>query len=47
MVELEKLKVADASYKAFKTLDRRIEGFLKGLNTRLSHVGADCIASDI
>jgi hypothetical protein len=37
-VELEKLKVAEASYKAFKNLDRRIGGYLKNLNTRFGHV---------
>jgi len=34
MAEIEKLKVADKAYKAFKNLDRRIGGYLKNLNTR-------------
>ncbi len=37
-MELEKLKVAEASYKAFKNLDRRIGGYLKNLNMRFGHV---------
>jgi hypothetical protein len=40
-VELEKLKVAQASYKAFKNLDRRIGGYLKNLNMRFGHIDAD------
>lgn len=34
MAEIEKLKVADKAYKAFKNLDRRIGSYLKNLNTR-------------
>ena len=40
-MELEKLKVAEASYKAFKNLDRRIGGYLKNLNTRFGHVNVN------
>jgi len=40
-VELEKLKVAEASYKAFKNLDRRIGGYVKNLNMLFEHIDAD------
>jgi len=36
MAELEKLKVADETHKAFKNLDKRISQFLHKLNERLS-----------
>ena len=51
MAEIEKLKVADTAYKAFKNLDKRIGMYLKNLNTRFgdeeqmegdkANVGAD------
>ena len=34
IAELEKLKVTEASHKAFKNLDKRIESYLENLNTR-------------
>ena len=39
MAALEKLKVADSKYKAFKNLDERIGNYLNNLNTRFADEG--------
>lgn len=43
-MELEKLKVAEASHKAFKNLDTRIGEYLKNLDMRFGHIDADADA---
>ena len=41
IVELEKLKVVEASYKAFKNLDMQIGGYLKNLDVWFRHINPD------
>ena len=44
-MELEKLKVAEASHKAFKNLDTRIGEYLKNLDMRFGNIDANANAN--
>ena len=44
-MELEKLKVAEASHKAFKNIDTRIGEYIKNLDMQFGNIDADANAS--
>ena len=43
-MELEKLKVAEASHKAFKNLDTRIGEYIKNLDMQFGNINANANA---
>jgi hypothetical protein len=45
MAEFEKVKVTDATHKAFMNLDNRIQKYLKDLQARFTDPGSDADSS--